>query len=217
MTTSPGVLSRPIFLLLPAELRNTIYGLIFWDTYKSIALNSQAEKTPDAEDLAILRVSRATTNEALAIFYTECTFKFHIDCGDDRFIMPSIEMTAKLKKVIFDVVGDGKYYLQRRQLQSAAEAFMDIRTIRDCMVVEVNMVEGIEYCNHDRLIHDALCELLSLRSLIIKFLLFKEPKQNQIWEESCIFLQRRIKRSLEEDLVRLSLFPVSSLVGSCET
>lgn len=95
-------------LPFPGEIRNNIYRHVFLPSYKVMwpnSLNALSVRPVITADLAILRISKATSEEAMSLLYTECRFRYTIDLGERTHSpCPSLSAATQMNNIVLDVL-----------------------------------------------------------------------------------------------------------------
>jgi len=166
-------LQQRTVLPLPSELRNRVYTLLLCDTYRSPPSNRQAEPIINLANLAILRVSKATSKEALGILYSQSTFKSNIDCDDtSKYSSPSINAAAKIQRVAIEVSGNFIELANdaiRAVVHSIVAVFGPISIVRDSILVKFRLAGENYSWLFPGILLATLCKQLNFRIFNIEF------------------------------------------------
>ena len=89
---------------LPREIRDEIYRLVVkkdYIIYVTQSKNDPVPPTKDKHDFAILEVSKAVSDEASEILYSESVFSFYIDFSAHGIFCVPTQLTKRMKNVDF--------------------------------------------------------------------------------------------------------------------
>lgn len=162
----------PEVLPLPSELRNQVYRLLLSSTYRLPPSDTTTTPTTSKADLAILRVSKTTHEEAMSVLYSESTFKFGIDSKDTSEPTTLLPKPAgMIQKVVVEISASFKELEEegmRQMIRSTIGVFRGVDRKRESMLVKIDAAHTVLFGNPPEYLFKVLGNLLGFRVLVVE-------------------------------------------------